>query len=688
MYALHTKNQIHLTYFHYLNLFNQLIMKKIFAIIPFFCFAAVARAQDTTFYSVIQGKDIKGIQKFWKTGANEYNYFYKYNDRGRGDSLYEKVNTAANGMITSVKIEGVDYYKNPYNETFDVIGDSLVWMVNGQRKSKPNNQYLYANVNAPGVIEPIVKALLQQPGYSATAFNSSKIQLVPLHQVMVPFNKQSLQLLLCEGYIGENNPPFFVWLNQDKKFFASVSGWFSQIEKGYEPVTDTLIDIQEKQSLVYYGKQVNELSTDLPAAFAITHARLFDAEYAVMQNDMTVLVADGKIQSVGSSAEIKIPSSYKIIDATNKTLMPGLWDMHAHFDKSEGILYVEGGVTHVRDMANDDRLPKVRDAIRNNELLGPDISYMSGFIDQAGPYQGPTGTIAHSLQEALDGVHKYHERGYGQIKLYSSVDPTWVAPLAAEAHKLGMRVAGHIPSFMTAAQAVKDGYNEITHMNMIMLNFMGDTIDTRSRGRFYATGQRSKNIDLNSKEVNDFMQLLVSKNISFDPTMNVFAGMFTVYPGDTDEYIKPIVAWMPEQERQDVASQTSFAPVEQKATYMASFQTMMNMLKKMYDNHILIVSGTDGGEAFALQHELELYVQAGIPALNALQTATYNAAKDCSLQNKYGSIKAGFEADMILIDGNPAANISDIRRVEWVIKNNRWYEPKKLFASRGWSYYY
>ena len=112
------------------------------------------------------------------------------------------------------------------------------------------------------------------------------------------------------------------------------------------------------------------------------------------------------------------------------------------------------------------------------------------------------------------------------------------------------------------------------------------------------------------------------------------------------------------------------------------------MLKKLYDNGILIVSGTDGGEAFALEHELELYVQAGIPPLNALQCATYNAAKDCNLLNQYGTIAVGKPADMILIDGNPGVNISDIRRVEWVVKNSRMYDPKKLFASIGWSYYH
>ena len=115
---------------------------------------------------------------------------------------------------------------------------------------------------------------------------------------------------------------------------------------------------------------------------------------------------------------------------------------------------------------------------------------------------------------------------------------------------------------------------------------------------------------------------------------------------------------------------------------------LMKMLKKLYDNHILIVSGTDGGEAFALAHELELYVQAGIPPLNALQTSTWNAAKDCNLQNQYGTIAEGRSADMILVDGNPGIHISDIRKVEWVIKNNRRFNPKELFASLGWSYYY
>jgi hypothetical protein len=169
--------------------------------------------------------------------------------------------------------------------------------------------------------------------------------------------------------------------------------------------------------------------------------------------------------------------------------------------------------------------------------------------------------------------------------------------------------------------------------------------------------------------------------------MNVFAGMMTVFPGDTDGYIKPIANWIPADQRDNLAARSSFAPAEQKSMYIASFDKMLQMLKKLYDNGTLIVAGTDGGEAFALEHELELYVQAGIPVLNALQCATYNAAKDCGLLDRYGTISAGKTADLILIDGNPGASIGDIRRVELVVKNGFQYSPKKLFQSIGWSYY-
>ncbi len=657
----------------------------------FFCMLLIQKSTtaqtDTLFYAFVKGTETKGVQKMWMKDAHEYGIFYQFNDRGRGDSIFATVKTNEKNLITNVEIEGVDYYKAPYKETFEISKDSATNNTNGNIKTLPFNSELFVSFAAPGMMEPVVKYLTNQNDSVVKQFNGGTISLSAMHEKNILFKGKALHLYLYELYFNTNNPPVFFWFDADKHFFAQAQSWFSMVRKGYESLADTLNKIQELQSIDYYSKQMRSLSSDLPATFAVTHVRVYDAENATMQNNTTVLVKNGKIISVGADASLKIPQGYAIVDGTNKTLIPGLWDMHAHYDKGEGLSYLVGGVTHVRDMGNSDNLPLIKAAIAKNEIIGPDISYMSGFIDQAGPFEGPTGSIVHSLDEAIKAVNKYAKNGYQQVKLYSSIDPKWVAPIAAEAQRLGIKVCGHIPSFMTATQAINAGYNEVTHMNMIMLNFMGDTIDTRSRGRFIKVGERALNLDINGKEANDFVQLMQQKNVSLDPTMHVFSEMFTIYPGDTDAAIKPIIPWLPADQREDVAAKSSVAPVSQKQTYLASYDKMRQMLKKLYDNNILIVAGTDGGEAFALENELEIYVQAGIPPLRALQCATYNAAKDCALTKNYG-IKPNVTADFVLIDGNPETNISDIRRVEWVVKNNKMYHPKQLLQSIGWGYYY
>ncbi len=662
-------------------------MKPLMLFAYLFILKTATAQTDTLFYAFVKGTETKGVQKVWMKDAHTYGIFYQYNDRGRGDSIFATMQTNEQGLITNMQVDGVDYNKAPYKETFSVSKDSATDNTNDNIKTLPFNNELFVSFKAPAMIEPVIKYLITAKDSVSKQFNGGTVSLAGVHPKNILYNGKTLTLYLYELYFDKNTPPVFFWFDADKHFFAQAQSWFSMVRKGYESLADTLNKIQELQSTSYYGKQMKALSNDLPVMFAIAHVRVYDAANATMQNTMTVLVNKGKIIQVGADAILNIPQGYTIVDGTNKTLVPGLWDMHGHYDKGEGLSYLAGGITHIRDMGNSDNLPLIKEEIANNEVLGPDISYMSGFIDQAGPYEGPTGAIVHSLDEAIKAVDKFAAHGYQQIKLYSSIDPKWVAPIAAEARKLGLRVCGHIPSFMTATQAINAGYNEVTHMNMIMLNFMGDTIDTRSRGRFIKVGERGKDLDVNGKEANDFVQLMKQKNISLDPTMHVFSSMFLLYPGDTDAAVKPIVKWMPADEREDVAVKSSVAPVSQKATYVASFGKMMQMLKKLYDNNILIVAGTDGGEAFALENELEMYVQAGIPPLRALQCATYNSAKDCALENTYG-IKPNVAADFILVDGNPGTNISDIRKVEWVVKNNKIYHPKQLLNSIGWSYYY
>lgn len=644
---------------------------------------------DTTIYYMVSQGTIKGSQEVWKTNTNEYHYNYQFNDRGRGDSIVTTLLTNSAGNITQVNTTGVDYFKNPYSENYAIDNDSAVWVINGERKSMKYANQFYSMADAgPATMELLVKWLLQQPGKRTATLPDGFIHTQDPVIKNIAVNGNTLQLKLFAVYFEPSTEPYYLWFTNDMKFFASVASWGSFVMKGYENLDDSLFTLQELAGQDYYQQQLNKNARILPAHIQFIHANVFQSATATVEKDMTVDVVNGKINAIYPTTANKPVQADTIIDCKGKFLMPGLWDMHAHFGKEEGSMYLAGGVTHVRDMGNAKILLTYKKLIAENKMMGPDVSYVSGFIDKKDPFQGPTGAIIASLEEGLKAVDDYHALGYRQVKLYSAIKPEWVAPLAARAHSYGMRVCGHIPAFMTAEQAIAAGYDEVTHMNFMFLNFMGDTIDTRTPARFRRVGDDAGSLDLQSPQVQQFVALMKNKHIALDATMNVWQEMFDEFKGDTSHYLKPVISWLPETYLGNLAIQTPFGNETQRSFYKAAFGNMMKMLKLLYDNGILLVAGTDGGQAIALHHELELYAQAGIPAKEVLKIATYNAALDCNLQDQYGQIAPGRDADIILIDGDPTADISTIRQVALVIKNNRLYNPKQLLQSQGWKYYY
>jgi len=649
------------------------------------CYTVTSSAQvDTLSYSyVVKGK-ITGGGKDWQIGTNEHHSTFKFNDRGRGDSTVSVFYTDSAGRITSLAVSGVDYYKNPYNKTFTITGDSAVWIINGERKAKKYTNQIYPADNAL-----LIKWLLKQDGKRGEIIPDGFIHLGNTLERSFIVNGKHLGLKMIPIYDEPSPLQSYVWMTSDLKFFADVRSWKATIMEGYEGLVDTLFAMQELASEPYYADELKNNSRQLPTHILLTHASLFDSETASVKKDMTIEVRQGKITAIYKSLPAtKLKHGDTVIDCKGKFLMPGLWDMHGHYQKDDGSFYLAGGVTHVRDMGNGNITLTYKQQIQKNKLLGPDLTYMLGFIDKEDPFQAPTGKIVKSLEEAIKAVEEYHQLGYQAVKLYSAIKPEWVMPIAAKAHKFGMRVTGHVPAFMTAEQAINAGYDEITHMNFIFLNFMGDTIDTRTPTRFRAVGDNSGSLDLKSKKVRSFIELMKRKNISLDATMNVWQNMFDEFKSDTLSYMKPIVKWLPEQWLSYIVIKNPFGSEQQKANYKAAFNNMLSMLKLLYDNDILLVAGTDGGTANALHHELELYVKAGIPPNQVLKIATYNAAKNCKLQNIYGSVKVGRSADFILIDGDPVSDISDVRRIELVIKNNLMFQPKQLLAAQGWNYYY
>jgi len=413
----------------------------------------------------------------------------------------------------------------------------------------------------------------------------------------------------------------------------------------------------------------------------IQNVNVFTAGGALLPN-RDVFVEGSTLKGIHPAGTKAPEKNAELIDGTGKTLLPGMFDMHTHNDKFRGILYLAGGITSVRDMANNKQLKSLAAQFNNNEILGPRIVAYCGIIDGSGPYANQR-NVVENLEEGLAEIQDYKDLGYQQIKLYSSIRPEWVSPLTNKAHQLGMRVSGHIPAYMTATQAINQGYDEIQHINMLFLNFLPDTIDTRTPLRFTMPAQHGADLDINSKAYQDFVKLLKTKHILVDPTVAIFENMLLAQTGELSPTYQAVANRFPIVDQRSFYTGGLSKEGDQVTRYKASFDKMLAVVYDLYKNGVPIVPGTDGLPGFLYHRELELYVQAGIPAADVLKMATITSAEITGVSQSTGSIEAGKQADLILIDGNPLEQISDIRKIEWTMKGGHLYHAKDLYSSLG-----
>jgi hypothetical protein len=646
-----------------------------------------AATSDTLFYSYVNSGKIVGKQWVRQQGQHDYYYYDEYNDRGRGPSLHTHITTDANGVIISEEIFGVDYFKSPVSENFHVRKGRAYWKNKFENDSAAYKDQLYSDINGPLAGAELVLKMLQ-------ASTSGEVRVLPagvrnFKQVASTEiteketrRKYALRLVALSGYGGT---PYYLWFTAEGRFFGSVSDWSSLIQKGFESYANELYILQQQYEAKFFTDLTQKLTEAAAEGIAIKNTTVFNTRTGDTLSHQTVLIHGGKIEKTGNASAMAIPAGYKVIDGTGRFLMPGLWEMHGHFSKEQGPFMLAQGVTNLRDMGNSIALLHTRQLIRQDSLLGPDISVVSGFIDKAGEFAAPTGALINSLEEGLRAIEDYKQKGYDQIKLYSSIEPAWVKPLADKAHSLGMRVCGHIPAFMTASQAVDAGYDEVTHINMLMLNFFGDTVDTRSMGRFFLPGRRGYTIDVKGAAARRFIRQLKDKHIVFDPTLSVFEEMYVDLPGHVSGKYAPIAGYLPAEVRRNAMNGGYLDKDSLIDTYAKSYANMEKMVKELYDNGLTILSGTDGG---IVQHELEIYSRCGIPNAEVLKMATWYPARVSGRDSLLGSIEEGKTANLVLVDGNPLRHMEDIRKIFVTIKGGEMYWPKAIYGTFGWKYYY
>ena len=641
---------------------------------------ALAQPRRETFSILMAGNAAgKSLQTVAADGTTQIQY--EYNDRGRGPEVRGRYRFDSRGFPTLVELAGHDYYKAPVDERLAFADGEARWKSTSEQGEAAGSAF-YVSVNGPPVeIGWLVNALQKSPNRTIRLLPGGEAHLEEGPKATLRHASQSEPV--TEYLVtGLDFVPTPVWLDRNNRFFAVASPWFSVVKEGWESSIDELVRLQDTADDMRYRNLAKRLGQH-PNRLMIRHVRLFDSVTASTKENQIVSIENDRIESVGPERNLTADRDTQVIDGSGQTLLPGLWDMHVHTQPASGILNVASGVTSVRDLANDmDMLLRVRKQYDTGETIGPRI-FMAGFIDGRGPFQGPTKVFADSEAEARAAIDKYSSMGYQQIKVYSSLKPELVAPIAAMAHAKGMRLSGHVPNGMTAEQFIRNGADEVQHMNFIFLNFMADKgADTRTPARFTVAGENGAMLDLNSPRVLDFIRLLREHGTVVDPTMVVFENLFTDRPGRVSASWEPVVSRLPAQIQRQ--TKTGGLPTDTKdQIYKDSFAVMLRMLKRLYDSGIPLVAGTDRVEGLMLHRELELWVKAGIPPEKVLQSATLGAAKIVKADGELGSIERGKKADLVLVTGNPIVNISDIRRPTIVIKNGVEYRSSELYEALG-----
>src|SRR5690349_78878 len=262
----------------------------------------------------------------------------------------------------------------------------------------------------------------------------------------------------------------------------------------------------------------------------VDHVLMLDSVTGKYLPDRAVLIADGKVAEVGAAGSIKGPSGTTVIDGQGKTLLPGLWDSHQHVGDDWNLLQnVATGMTNYRSpgTAIEDALSiyKRRAA---GDLLAPD-GKISVIIDRKDPLAAQGALTVTSAAEAIAAVDKIKAAGLWGAKFYTSMNPAWIAPAAAEAHKLGLHVHGHVPAGMRPLDAVRAGYGEVTHINFIMMQAMPQDLDDKANtaARLEGPAKCGKDVDLDSPAMKAFYAELSKRGTIVDPTLTVWEPLMT-----------------------------------------------------------------------------------------------------------------------------------------------------------------
>jgi len=625
----------------------------------------------------------------WKTDNGEHAYRMSMSLRGWITETDQLTTLGPDGRPTKIAVRGYTD-EGDATEDFSVDANGIArWKTAVDEGSAPFGNERYSTYGGPMLasaldVEALVKA--GDKGLDLLPSGRASISIGAATEIDGPAGKETVKL----AYItGAGFAPRPVWLDKDHRFFG-FAGEISLLPAGYEKAGPQLKKVQEATEAAMVRDVARKfLSPANRTPTLIDDVLLFDSVAGRYLPGRAVLIVDGKVQAVDAAGSINPPAGAVTIDGRGKTLLPGLWDSHLHVGGDDWNLLqnVATGITNYRSPGSmiDDSL-SIIERRAAGELLAPD-GKIAVIIDRKDPLAASGALTVNSAEEAIAAVRKIKEAGLYGAKFYTSITPAWIAPAAAEAHKLGLHVSGHIPAGMRPIEAVRAGYDEITHINFIMMQAMPQHVVDKSNtaARIEGPAKYGKDVDLDSPAMRAFYAELAERKTIVDPTLVVWEGSLTS-DGST---ITPAYAAFADISPPAVSRSWRIGgyPLFDGLTrddFRASFAKMAGLIARLHKAGVRIVAGTDG-YGLELVRELELYQQAGLTNEEALQTATIIPARTTGMADRFGSIEPGKTASMILINGDASKDLGALRRVTTVFLDGYRLDGAALREASGFS---
>jgi imidazolonepropionase-like amidohydrolase len=609
------------------------------------------------------------------------------NLRGQVFELDSSGRAGADGLPATLTIRGVTPTGDAA-ETFAISGGTARWKSPIDAGTAPYSRpaFYVAQGGPIDVSAWLLEALLAAPGRTLELLPGGRAQAAKLADLQVGAGSAS-QTITLWAVTGLSTSPLPVWADANNRFFG-VSFGIAWLPDAYVAEQSRIEDAQAK-ALAAQAPELARALVKVPAGpVAFTGVRLFDADAPRFLDDQTVVVANGVITAAGPRESVRVPAGAHVIDGRGKTLIPGMWDCHMHVGGDfTGLQELSMGITSVRDPGNDDvRTIDRRTRAASGGLLFPHV-YPSSLIDGRGPFTAQVANVATSEAEAVALVDKAKAKGFTGVKFYGTLNAAWLPASIAEAHKLGLHVHGHIPAGIRPLDAINQGYDEITHINWIVMQAMPDAVIAASNGmmRFEGPGRYAKDVDLDGPAIKAILDAMAARHIYSDPTMVAFESLYVPENGDLSPSYAPFVGTMPPATERSFRSGGFAVPKDlTRADYRESWSKMVALLGRMHKAGVPIVAGTDGS-GVEIVHELEIYVQAGFTPAEALAAATIVPARLVGQDAKTGSVKVGKAADLVLVEGDPSARIGDLRQTRVVMLDGKLLDADALRKAAGFS---